>query len=78
VSLAAHAELLGITHGAASGWYPYDFLDVSALGYAARPAEPCMRRPRRTGLPARVLLVDRELPRHVAPVVSTPPTASAL
>jgi hypothetical protein len=37
-----------------------------------------MRRPRRTGLPARVLLVDRELPRHVAPVVSTPPTASAL
>jgi TRAP-type C4-dicarboxylate transport system permease small subunit len=23
-----------LAHGAATGWYPYDFLDVSALGYA--------------------------------------------
>jgi hypothetical protein len=23
-----------LAHGAVSGWYPYDFLDVSALGYA--------------------------------------------
>jgi hypothetical protein len=23
-----------LAHGAASGWYPYDFLDVSTLGYA--------------------------------------------
>jgi hypothetical protein len=24
-----------LAHGAATGWYPYDFLDVRALGYAA-------------------------------------------